>query len=147
MSAEEFEVLRLDIPCTAKYLQVVRLAVAGAASRADLTVDDIEGLKLAVGEACNNVIEHAFDETEMREGRARIKIAIHVRKGEVWVDVEDEGRGFDPKHVLANLDDRIPPPNESGLGIYIMRNSVDDLEIESAPGSGTRVRIVKRVSR
>ena len=145
MSAQDYEVIRLELPCASKYLLAARLAIAGVASRAGLTVEDIEQLKVAVGEACTNVIYHAFDEASIREGRARIKIEMRVREGEVQVDIEDEGRGFDAEDVLAKLD--ADGPTTSSLGLYLMRELSDELKIESAPGSGTKVMIVKRVTR
>ncbi len=140
----DYDVVMLEVPCTPKYLLVVRLALAGAASRAGLTVDDIAYLKQAVGEACNNVLEHAFDEQEMESGDAKIHITMRVTDGEICVEVEDKGRGFDPKRVLER---ERPDPFARGHGLFIIRELADDMKVESAPGSGTKVTIIKRATR
>ncbi|MBC7286615.1 MAG: ATP-binding protein [Armatimonadetes bacterium] len=144
MTPLDYDVLTLEVPCTPKYLNVIRLAIAGAASRAGLTYDDIEVLKQAVGEACNNAIDHAFDQRTLDSGQAKIFVTMRVSDGEIRVEVEDKGRGFDPKRVLEK---GRPDPYDRGHGIFIMRELADDVKIESAPGSGTKVTIVKRATR
>jgi serine/threonine-protein kinase RsbW len=49
----------LQVPAEASYVSIVRLAATGLAARAQLTVDDIEDLRLAVDEACALVLPHA----------------------------------------------------------------------------------------
>jgi serine/threonine-protein kinase RsbW len=47
-----FNVVQLDVPADPAYVAVVRTAAAGLAARADLTLDRIEDLRIAVDEAC-----------------------------------------------------------------------------------------------
>ena len=139
------DALRLDLPCDARFLLAVRLLLSGTAARADLTVAEINDLQTAVGEACNNCIEHAFTEEERSAGKARMQITITVTKGEVKVEVEDSGRGFDPKRVARPL---VPDVGSTkGLGLYLAEQLTDEMRVESAPGSGTKVTLVKRQSR
>lgn len=145
MSTERLNTIHIDLPCTPKFLNVVRLAVAGAAARAGLNTDEIDDLKTAISEACNNVIDHAFDEETIRSGEARIRITLVISDDAVRVEVEDEGKGFDPKRVSSSLEATTPP--SKSLGLFLMRCMTDDLRVESAPGSGTRITFVKRRSR
>src|SRR5215213_1639624 len=46
------DVVELDVPAHPAYVAVVRTAAAGLAARADLTLDRIEDLRIAVDEAC-----------------------------------------------------------------------------------------------
>ncbi|GAB3682548.1 ATP-binding protein [Angustibacter aerolatus] len=46
------DVVTLDVPADPAYVAVVRTAAAGLAARADLTLDRIEDLRIAVDEAC-----------------------------------------------------------------------------------------------
>ena len=48
----EVDVIQLDVPADPAYVAVVRTAAAGLAARADLTLDRIEDLRIAVDEAC-----------------------------------------------------------------------------------------------
>jgi anti-sigma regulatory factor (Ser/Thr protein kinase) len=85
---------------------------------------------LAVSEACNNAIEHAYAE---RGGTIRLSLAIE--NGFLRMLVEDRG--------LWRLDgDR---SDERGRGLPIMRGIMDRVDIERRSG-GTRVRFEQRVS-
>ena len=46
------DTVELDVPANPAYLAVVRTATAGLAARLDLTLDQIEDLRIAVDEAC-----------------------------------------------------------------------------------------------
>ncbi|MGD9496638.1 MAG: ATP-binding protein [Armatimonadota bacterium] len=144
MSPRDAATVQLVLPGWAEYLQVVRLATGGVAARAGLSVDEIEDLKVAVGEACTNVIDHAFD-SDTDPADRRITLRMTVRNNEMTVEVEDEGKGFDPAELARERRNGVE--GEGGLGFWLMEELTDSLRVESAPGSGTRVIMVKRASR
>lgn len=47
------EEIRLTIPALADYARIARLTVTGLASRLDLPYDDVEDMRIAVGEICS----------------------------------------------------------------------------------------------
>lgn len=145
MSANNAGVIEMRVPCDPKFLSVIRLTVAGAAARAGLAVGDIDDVKVAVSEACTNVMEHAFADTPEPANHA-LTLHLGVKDGELRVEVLDEGAGFDPKH-LPKVDTEEVIEREGGLGIFLMHGLMDEVNIESAPGSGTRVLLVKRQAR
>jgi serine/threonine-protein kinase RsbW len=49
----------LRMPADSAYVSVLRTMTAGLAARLDFTVDDIEDLRIAVGEACALVLPQA----------------------------------------------------------------------------------------
>jgi serine/threonine-protein kinase RsbW len=51
--------VHLSLPADVGYVATIRLTAAGLAARCDLTVDEIEDLRLAVDEACGLVLAHA----------------------------------------------------------------------------------------
>ncbi|MGI5817982.1 MAG: ATP-binding protein [Armatimonadota bacterium] len=132
------------LPSRPEYLLLARLATSGVGLRADLTVDDIEDLKVAVAEACTNVINHAFDKNS-DPAKRRINLHMTVGKGEMTVEIEDEGRGFDPRELERSKRDGLD--GQGGLGFGLMKELTDSFRVESAPGSGTRVIMVKRATR
>jgi len=144
MSSRKAEVVELRVPCHAKYLLVVRLVAGGVGHRAGLTVADIEDIKVAVAEACTNVIDHAFDEgVDLAE--RQMKVRMIAGNGELTVEVEDEGVGFDPKQLKRAEQSSLE--GDGGLGFGLMKELTDSVRIESAPGSGTKVIMVKRAVR
>jgi serine/threonine-protein kinase RsbW len=143
MSAQRDRVT-VSLPAQTRYLQAVRLLTGGLGARADLSMEAVENLKTAVNEACTNVTEHAFTVDTEKQARS-MKLVFYVADGEVTVEVIDEGRGFDPKHLQPSTR---PPLSEDGsLGLYLVHELMDEVKIESAPGSGTRIIMTKRRSR
>jgi len=143
MPAESAEIVELKVPCDAKYLLLVRLVAGGAGHRAGLTVEDIEDIKVALSEACTNVVNHAFDEGVVAAKRA-MKVRLTVGEGELTIEVEDEGVGFDPKNLERAQDASLE--SNGGLGFGLMEELTDSIHIESAPGSGTKVVMIKRAA-
>jgi len=139
------DTIEMRIPCEPKFLSVVRLTVAGAAARAGLGVGEIDDLKVATSEACTNALEHAY------QGGAEgcctsIAIRMQVKDGEMRIEVEDEGCGFEPKR-LPKVDPEQRVREAGGLGIYLIHSLMDEVKIGRAPGSGTKVTMVKRAAR
>ncbi|NLO07342.1 MAG: anti-sigma B factor RsbW [candidate division WS1 bacterium] len=144
MAGKGEHVIEVTLPSRPEYLLVARLATSGVGLRAGLTVDDIEDLKVAVAEACTNVINHAFKK-DGGSGGQRIQLRLTAGKGELTVEVEDEGQGFDPEDLKKSQ--RSGLEGEGGLGFGLMKELTDTFRVESAPGSGTRVIMVKRATR
>ncbi|MBC9733208.1 anti-sigma factor [Nocardioides marmotae] len=51
--------VELRVPADGVYVSVLRTTTAGLAARLDFTIDDIEDLRIAVGEACAMVLSEA----------------------------------------------------------------------------------------
>lgn len=51
--------VELRLPADSAYVSVLRTTTAGLAARLDFTIDDIEDLRIAVGEACALVLPDA----------------------------------------------------------------------------------------
>lgn len=135
--------VELRIPSDARWLTVVRLAVSGVASRLGASYEDVDDIKVAVSEACTNAIDHAFGDREC--GHGTISIRFHPGDGEVRVEVEDQGCGFDPS--TAEVVDDEDPEKRGGLGLFLMQRLMDETEVVSRPGGGTLVTMVKRFER
>jgi serine/threonine-protein kinase RsbW len=139
------ERISLTLPASFKYLQTARLLAGGVGARAELGIPEVEDLKVAVSEACTNACEHAFEPEEGETQPQVMKLDFYVSDGRVTVEIEDEGRGFDPKH-LPDSEDYEELKEESGLGLYLVRELMDEVEVQSAPGSGTKIIMTKRAS-
>jgi signal transduction histidine kinase len=91
---------------------------------------DVEtALFRVVQEAVTNIAKHAKAET--------VLIQCAGRPGAVTIEIEDDGRGFDPGSLATTR------TTGTGLGLVGIRERVELLggtvEIESAPGEGTRI--------
>jgi anti-sigma regulatory factor (Ser/Thr protein kinase) len=69
----------------------------------------------------------------------------------VTVEIHDDGPGFEARQYIA-ADPSVPNTSAVGLGIYLMRSLMDQVEfiVGSSDGSdlppGTTVRLVKRMA-
>jgi len=103
-------------------------------------IGDPEGLKLAFEEILMNGVE------AMPQG-GRIEIRAEAEGGEVLIDFADEGEGISDE-VKARAFEPFFTTKQGRLGIGlnvargVARAHGGDLELESEPGKGTRVRIV-----
>jgi serine/threonine-protein kinase RsbW len=72
----------LRVPADGAYVSVLRTMTAGLAARLDFTVDDIEDLRIAVGEACALVLPEALPggdlEAEFRLTPGTLTISVSV---------------------------------------------------------------------
>lgn len=99
-----------------------------------LTADTRHNLFLAVKEALNNIVKHA--------SATEVQITLTLADNGFTWDVEDNGRGFSSEGVSRGSLDRFA----SGNGLANMRRRMESIggrfEMQSAPGSGTRVRFL-----
>ena len=135
-NTDDIDVVDLRIPCKAEWVALARLSVAAVASRLNFSIDEIEDIKLAVAEACTNAIQHAH-------GSPFIEIKCEATGGELRLSVRDYGRGTRPEHIRSHEpdDDRV-----GGLGVFLIRSLMDDVQYDVHPDQGTLLVMVKRLT-
>lgn len=101
-----------------------------------LPLEECSAYLVAVGEICNNVIKHAY----RGEPGHPITIGLAVRPDRFVIDVEDEGAPYDPRGYTPPDLDTVP---EHGMGLFLVRKSVDEVTFDTARPKGTRWRLVK----
>lgn len=125
--------IRLKIPCEAQFAAIVRLQAEAIARRVAFNEEEIYDIIMAVGEVCDNAIEHGVSEMG-------VDVQYLMTPSEFRVEVQDYGQGFDPEGR------GLEPPDlfsESGRGIFLMKNLMDRVEIDSQSGRGTRIVLAK----
>ena len=121
-----------------------RGAAAAFLARYDPTVPQLADLKAAVSEAVTNCIVHAYPE---RIGPVCMTIAVYPDR-EVHITVSDKGVGIpDIPQAMEPLFTTGNPEERSGLGFAVMQSFMDRVKVTSKPGKGTKVLLVKRLSR
>jgi serine/threonine-protein kinase RsbW len=131
--AEDGGLVELRIPSRAEWVGVARLAIAGIASRLQFSIEDIEDLKLAVAEACTNCIQHASESDS-------ISISCRILADKLIMRVEDSGKVASHASLAPK---QLGEPKVGGLGVFLIRSLMDDVEYELEPGSGTRLTMTK----
>jgi serine/threonine-protein kinase RsbW len=88
--------VELRLPAESAYVAVLRMTTAGLAARLDFTLDDIEDLRMAVGEACALVLENAdasgdmYAAFDLSDGSIRVSVSADAL-GDIEPDVDSFG--------------------------------------------------------
>lgn len=118
-----------------------RVVVAAFITPLNPTVEELADVKTAVSEAVTNAIIHGYDS---RGGK--IRMYCMVTGNLLSVRVEDDGVGIaDIEQAMMPLYTSRPELERSGMGFAFMEAFMDDLKVESRPGEGTKVSMMKRV--
>jgi serine/threonine-protein kinase RsbW len=116
--------IRLTLPARPENVAVVRHVLGALAEALMLPDDVIEDMRLAVTEACTNVVRHAYEGDE-----GKIDVVVRPRGEALEVVVSDAGRGIGPSPDTAG----------PGLGLPLIAALVDNLEIERRRDHGSRL--------
>ena len=99
-------------------------------------------LKLAVDEACTNVIRHAY-----RGQGGELEIAIERVECGIRVVIHDWGAPFDPQAIpVPNLMLPLEGRPLGGLGLFLMRRVMDRVEYHFDEQQGNTLTMIKRVN-
>ena len=119
----------LTMPARPEGVGVVRQALAGLADALAFDAAVLADMKMAVSEACTNVVVHAYDSDTG-------ELEVHMLAGEhdLTIVVRDHGTGIQPKPA------RTEPP-ALGLGLPLIAALSDAFELKGSAGQGTEVRM------
>lgn len=118
-----------------------RVAVAAFVSQIDPTIEEISDLKTAVSEAVTNSIIHGYENKDDE----LVMIEAEICDNNVTVIVEDNGVGIENvKEAMEPLYTSRPDLERSGMGFTVMESFMDNLEVVSEKGKGTKV-IMKKI--
>jgi len=126
--------ISLDLPRDAELVAQTRRTLDGVLGGAGVDEDCRHDIRLALTEACANVIKHAEHSTIYH-------VDVTVEDSECVIEVTDDGGGFNPKGLKPGelLDD-------AGRGLQIVAAVTDGLDVVSIDGVGTVLRFTKHLS-
>ena len=118
-----------------------RLTVAAFASQLDPTIEELADIKTAVSEAVTNSIIHAY---ENKPGM--VKIHSLIINNEIIIEITDQGKGIENIDLAKEpLYTTKPNLERSGMGFTIMESFMDEVEVESIVGLGTKITMKKKI--
>ena len=115
----------LALPARAENVAVVRHAVGGLGEALDVDEGVLSDMKLAVTEACTNVVVHAYPESE-----GPMILSGTAEGRQLTLVVADNGQGMVPRPDSPGL----------GLGLPLIATLTTSLEIGSK-GAGSALRM------
>lgn len=125
--------IALCLPREAETVGIVRDVAVVSLVRLGVTQACAEDIRLALSEACTNVVDHSDVDDEYE-----VRLQVDGRRCEVRVI--DTGHGFDVMSLSAAP---VAPDSPRGRGISLMRALVDSINFRSEPEAGTIVHLVK----
>ncbi len=138
---QERETFHLEIPADENNLSEVRDFMADICARAGFSKRETSNTKLAVDEACTNIIKHAY-----RNKGGSIRIDVQAEPGRVEVNIFDRGEPFDWSKVEdPDLEEYVEIGKKGGLGIFLMNRLMDELDYSSS-SAGNRLFMAKSIA-
>ena len=124
---------------------LARAIAAAYAAEMDPTVDELTEIKTAVSEAFSNAALHGYG------GNEKVKKPVYMEFSQIapetlMIKVADEGTGIeDIAKAMEPMFTTDTDRNRSGMGFTVMESFTDKLKVDSKPGEGTTVTMIKKL--
>jgi len=120
------------------------LVTASTRERAGLTTL----ARASLGQILRELVANGAEACRRRKGSRGVSVRLDVDHEDALIEVEDDGEGIDPDIVATVFDPFFTTKAEGqgmGLGLYLARAQLrqlgGNLELVSAPGRGTKVKV------
>jgi serine/threonine-protein kinase RsbW len=140
MTAEP-SVVEVVLESDLKNVEVAEEITRRVSDTAGFSEDERHKIDMAVHESVINAIWHG----NKNDPSKHIWLRFEIFNDRLEIRVRDQGNGYD----LSRLPDPLLQENllnVSGRGIFLIRTFMDDFRVESRPGEGTEVVLVKRLN-
>lgn len=133
---------RLIITNDTRQLMVVREFLLRCIRQSRLPKEDENKVVLAVDEAVSNIIEHGYDEG----AQGTIELEVESDDAQFKVVIRDSGRLFNPESVPnPDMKDHVQRGHKKGLGIFLMRQIMDEVRYKFKDGVKNELTLVKYI--
>lgn len=105
------DVIKLSIPKKPEYISIVRLTASGIGNNMMLNIDDIEDIKVCIGEACTNSL--------ITKKSNKINIMFEVGEKKLLVKISD---------TLETIPENIKEKRDRELGLLIIKSLMDEVK-------------------
>jgi anti-sigma regulatory factor (Ser/Thr protein kinase) len=137
LEADESTSVRLRLPAKAENVALARQVLAGLAEGLEIDEELLADMNIAVTEACNNIVLHAYP-----EGDGTAEVTMTSALDQLLISVRDEGTGMNPfpAGAAASAVAELEAPAPLGFGFAMMSSLSDQFGINSG-AAGTEVRM------
>ena len=133
--------MKLEFTSKSSNEAFARIAVAAFAAQLDPTIEELADIKTSVSEAVTNCIIHGY---EAEDGV--IKIVCKLFANSIEIEISDTGKGIENiEEARQPLFTSKPELERSGMGFTIMESFMDEMDVESVLGLGTKVIMKKMI--
>ena len=130
----------LHVKSIGENVALVRMVASGFLIPYDLTMEELDEIKIALSEAATNCIIHGYAEQPDKE----FTVLLEVQDQTLTIQVSDTGVGISDiaQAMLPAFSTRA---EHMGLGFAFMQTFMDGVEVVSSPGEGTTVTMYKQL--
>ncbi len=133
--------MKIEFSSISENESFARAVVSAFVLKLNPTLEELSDIKTAVSEAVTNAIIHGYEKQQ-----GMVKIAGKIEENTVYLEISDEGEGIeDVEKAMEPLYTSKPELDRSGMGFAFMEAFMDDLQVDSEPGGGTRIRMKKTI--
>lgn len=133
--------LKLEMYSQPRLLAAARAMVGSLAQRLGFNEIQCGQVSLAIDEALCNIINHGYGRRP--DGRIWLNVwDLKTVPPGIKVVIEDRAKQVEPERIRPRDLDDIRP---GGLGVYIIREIMDDVSYEQRRGGGMRLTMTKRM--
>ncbi len=131
--------LEYRVPAQVNRLKDVRRALREVLRRHGVSAACARDVVMAVDEACQNIIRHAYG----GEGKGEIVLCVRSTLSQLELVLRDFAPAVDPACIHPRPLDELRP---GGLGTHLIREAMDEVEyLRPSDGTGNLLRLVKRL--
>jgi len=136
--------VEVSLPNKLGYERIAMQCAASFAKIVGFMPERVEDLKTAVSEACLNAMEHG----NKCHPDKRVIITMNYEEGVFSVTVVDEGEGIEVLPEDPDIEQKIDNlETPRGLGIFLIKNLVDQVEFNKMTNEGHMVRMEIKMTR
>lgn len=137
------KVMKVQLAGTLESQALARAVAAAYVAEMDPTLDELTEVKTAVSEAVSNVAIHAYPGD--LQGDMTLEFA-RIAPDTVMIKVSDKGVGIENiAQAMEPLFTTDTGETCSGMGFTVMESFMDKMKVDSRPGSGTTVTMIKKL--
>lgn len=134
------EHIQAAFPGSFASLRLISSFIREAAEKTGFDDCAVYAVETAVDEACSNIIEHAYES----EDRGQIQCECCIKPDRLIITLKDQGKPFDPSAICEpNLEVPLEDRQDHGLGLFFMRQMMDEVHFDFVEGVGNVLTMVK----
>lgn len=117
----------IQVKCSKGNLALIRDFVNRWLKEQEVTGVVANQIVLAVDEACANCMIHHHQ----CDGSSKIEVGLYTEDETIYVEIRDSGKAFPlDQYKPQAINDIIRKRNKGGMGIYLINQIMDEIEIE-----------------
>lgn len=128
------ETYRLTRAAELESLEIFRNFIAECCEQNNIPENIVFDLKLAVDEACTNIIEHGYKGMDP----GSVILSFRIANDRILVQITDFGHAFEPEESpLPDLEEALEGGEMGGIGLYLIYQTMDNIDYQSTIDGNT----------